>query len=52
MRVTSGLSLGALVVFGIIIADFLSNPQGTTAAGNAIVSAEKPTFNALLGKPS
>jgi hypothetical protein len=50
MRVTGLISLAALVVMGIIGADLIANPTGTTAAGNAVVSIEKPTFNALLGK--
>lgn len=52
MRPTSLLGLAGLVVVGIIVADFLIHPTGTTAAGNAIVSIAKPTENALLGQTS
>jgi hypothetical protein len=52
MRPTSILGLMGLVVVGVIIADFLIHPQGTTAAANGLVSIEKPSFNALLGSTS
>ena len=52
MRPTSILALLALVVVGIIAADFVANPNGTKAVGNAAVAVEKPTYNALLGKTS
>lgn len=52
MRVTSILGLLGLVVVGVIIADFIANPEGTKAAANGLVSIEKPSLNALLGKPS
>lgn len=52
MRVTSVMGLAGLVVVGIIIADFLIHPEGTKAAGNAVVSFAKPTYNALLGATS
>lgn len=42
-------ALGALVVGGIIIADFLTHPQGTTAAGNALIGEQKTAGNQLLG---
>lgn len=42
-------SIAALVVGGIIIADFLIHPAGTTAAGNAIVGVQKTAGNQLLG---
>ncbi len=50
MRPTNLLSLAGLVVVGVIIADFVIHPAGTTAAANGIVSIEKPTFSALLGQ--
>ena len=50
MRPTNLLALAGLVVVGVIIADFLIHPQGTTAAANGIVAIEKPTFSALLGR--
>lgn len=50
MRPTTLIGLAGLVVVGIILADFIAHPSGTTAAGNAIVSVVKPTEGALLGK--
>jgi hypothetical protein len=52
VRPTGALSLLSLIVIGIIGADLLAHPPGTTAAGNAVVAAEKPAFNALLGQTS
>jgi hypothetical protein len=49
MRPTSILGLAGLVVVGIIIADFLIHPQGTTAAANGLVNVTKPAESALLG---
>lgn len=49
MRPTSLLGLAGLVVVGVIVADFLIHPAGTTAAANGIVGIEKPAFTALLG---
>lgn len=50
-----GISWGvviATVITGIIVADILTHPQGTQAAGNAAATIAKPTYNALLGVPS
>jgi hypothetical protein len=52
MRVTGILALAGAVVVGVIIADFLIHPAGTTAAANGLVSIEKVGGNALLGKTS
>lgn len=52
MRPTSIIGLAGLVVVGIIIADFLIHPTGTTAAANGLVSILKPSQNALLGSTS
>lgn len=52
MRPTTLMGLAGLIVVGIIIADFLTHPTGTTAAGNAVVNIAKPTENALLGVAS
>lgn len=49
MRPTSLLGLAGLVVVGIIIADFLIHPSGTTAAANGLVNVTKPAEGALLG---
>lgn len=43
------LTLGALVVWGVIIADIIANPGGTQAASSGIQGIEKPALNALLG---
>lgn len=40
------------IISGIIIADILTHPTGTQAAGNALTSFAKPSYNALLGYPS
>lgn len=52
MRPTTAVSVIALIIVGVIMADFLIHPEGTTAAANGLVSIEKPGLNALLGKPS
>lgn len=52
MRAGTITAVLVLVVWGVIIADLETHPAGTTAAGNAIVSAEKPGLNALLGQTS
>ena len=52
MRPTTITSIIALVIVGVIIADFLANQGGTRAAANGLVSIEKPGLNALLGKTS
>lgn len=40
------------IISGVIIADILTHPTGTQAAGNALTSFAKPSYNALLGYPS
>jgi len=40
------------IITGVIIADVLTHPTGTQAAGNALTSFAKPSYNALLGYPS
>jgi hypothetical protein len=50
VRPTSLLGLAGLVVIGIILADFLIHPAGTTAAANGLVNITKPAEGALLGK--
>lgn len=50
-----GISWGAViaaVIGGIMLADILTHPTGSQAAGNAAASIAKPTYNALLGVPS
>ena len=43
------ISLAALVVGGIIVADILIHPTGTKAASSGIQGIETPATNALLG---
>ena len=38
-----------LVIFGVIAADVLTHPGGTTAAANGVANVLKPTYSALLG---
>lgn len=38
-----------LVVVGVIVADILIHPAGTTAAANGVAGVLKPTYSALLG---
>jgi hypothetical protein len=52
MRFTGFFGLATLVVVGVIGANLLAHPTGTTAAANGVVSIEKPGLNALLGKTS
>lgn len=49
LRVTGFWALTGAIVFGLIVADIWIHPQGTTAAGQQIVSLEKNTGNQLLG---
>lgn len=44
------LALGGAVIGGIMLADILTHPKGTAAAGNTLISLEKNTGNQLLGK--
>ena len=43
-------SLGALIIGGIMLADVLTHPAGTTAAGNAVTGFQKTAGNQLLGQ--
>jgi hypothetical protein len=52
MRPTSIVALCGLVVVGIIIADFLTHPTGTTDAFNGVASLATPAENSLLGYTS
>lgn len=42
-------AFGALLVGGLIVADILTHPAGTTAAGNSAVAFQKTAGNQLLG---
>jgi ABC-type phosphate/phosphonate transport system permease subunit len=50
MRPTSVIGLVGLALIGVIIADVLTNANGTKAAANGIVSIETPGLDAMLGK--
>ena len=43
-------ALGSAVVGGLMLADVLTHPKGTQAAGGVAVALEKNTGNQLLGK--
>jgi hypothetical protein len=49
-RPTTIIGLAGLIVVGVIIADFLIHPKGTTAAANGVNSLAKTSTSALLGK--
>lgn len=49
MRPTTLIGLAALVVVGVIVADLITHPTGTTAAGNAINNIASTSVNGLLG---
>lgn len=49
MRPTSFIGLMGLVVVGIIFADVIMHPSGTTKAAQGIATVADPTYNALLG---
>lgn len=48
-RPTTIIGLAGLIVVGVIIADLLIHPAGTTAAGNAINTLAKTSVSGLLG---
>lgn len=50
MRPTNFIGLLGLVVIGIMLADILTHPQGTSAAANGLVALTVPTEAALLGR--
>jgi hypothetical protein len=47
---SSLFSLAALIVGGVIVADILIHPQGTTAASNGVNALWGTSVNGLLGK--
>lgn len=49
LRVTGFWAAVGAVVFGLIVADIWTHPQGTAAAGSTITSLEKNTGNQLIG---
>jgi hypothetical protein len=42
-------AFATFVVGGIIVADILIHPQGTSAASAGVTQIEKPAFQSLLG---
>lgn len=49
----TGIAAGiVLIVYGLIVADILTHPAGTQAAGNVISGVSRPAINGLLGVPS
>jgi hypothetical protein len=50
LRVTGFWAAVGAVVLGLIVADILTHPAGTTAAGNQITTLEKNTGNQLIGQ--
>jgi hypothetical protein len=52
MRVVGLWSAIGAVIFGVILADLVHNPNGTKALANAGTTAEKISVNGLLGKTS
>jgi hypothetical protein len=50
MRPTTVIGLLALTTMGIIVADFLTHPEGTKALGQSIVNLQKTSGNQLLGQ--
>ncbi len=48
-RPTTIIGLAGLIVVGIILADLLTHPSGTTAAGNAVNQLAKTSTSGLLG---
>jgi hypothetical protein len=52
MRVTGFFSLAAFVVAGVILADLVHDPAGTTVLTNGWTTTEKAGIDGLLGKTS
>lgn len=46
------ISLGALIVIGVIIADMIANSSGTKAFFNGLGGLWGTSINGLLGKPT
>jgi hypothetical protein len=49
LRVTGFWALTGAIVFGLIIADLWTHPEGTRAAGSTLISLEKNTGAQLTG---
>jgi hypothetical protein len=52
MKVTGVWTAVGAIIFGVILADLVHNPTGTTALANAGTTTEKISVNGLLGKTS
>lgn len=52
MRVTGVWTAIGAVIFGVILADLVANPGGTSTLANASTTTEKVAVNGLLGKSS
>lgn len=50
MKPTTWVALAGLVVAGLIVGNFLRNPQGTKAIANGAVSLATPTIQGLSGQ--
>ncbi len=48
-RPTTIIGLAGLIVVGIIVADLLTHPSGTKAAGNAVNQLASTSVSGLLG---
>jgi hypothetical protein len=47
---TTWVAVAGVVVFGLIVADFLKNPAGTKAVSNGAVALATPTIQGLSGQ--
>ena len=43
------VTIGIAIIGGIMLADVLTHPAGTTAAGNAVIGFQQTAGNQLLG---
>ena len=44
------VSLGALIVMGLIVADIITHPTGTAAASHGLSGLESPVVTGLVGR--
>lgn len=42
------VSLGALIVVGLVVADILAHPQGTASAASGVTGIESPIIKGLV----
>lgn len=47
---TTWVAVAGIVVAGLILADFLRNPQGTRAISNGAVALATPTIQGVSGQ--